>query len=274
MSEPVRAAERALDILACFKQGQLALSLTQVADIVGMPKSTVFRLLATLEGKRFISRDAASGVYHLGFRFIEMGSLVLQDLDIQQWALPYLQRLAAECGETVDLAALDGKDVVYLQVIESQLRVRLAAATGQRLPAYCTASGKAFLAYLPQDQKQKILANRLEKYTSNTKILLSELENDLMETYERGFAISEQEYEKDINAVAAPILNVDEYPILVIAVAGPSFRLPFERMLALGKSMRTLADTIAREMGSSTLSAILAMTSYTGKTGTIKERYL
>lgn len=270
MSEPIRAVERALDILACFKQERLSLSLTQIAELIDMPKSTVFRLLATLEGKHFVSRNPTNGMYHLGFRFIEMGSLVLQDLDIQQWALPYLQHLAVECGETVDLAALDGGDVIYLQVVESLQRVRLAAATGQRLPAYCTASGKAFLAFLPDEQRKAILSGRLQRYTPATRTSLDEIEQDLQETRLRGFAISEQEYEKDIHAVAAPVLNADRYPIVVIAIAGPSFRLPRERMLALGRNLQSLTEAIASEIGLASLSAILSMTHHSGKT---KERY-
>jgi len=156
--------------------------------------------------------------------------------------------LAAEHRETVDLAILEGADVVYLQVVESPQRVKLAAAPGQRLPAFCTATGKAFLAYLPEEQVQDILKQGLVKYTEHTKIALPDLREDLRLTRERGFAISEQEYEDGINAVAAPILDVNNYSIAAIAVAGPSFRLSRERMLALGPAIRATADTIAREI--------------------------
>src|SRR5512136_2791587 len=113
-----------------------------------MNKSTVHRLLGTLESKHFIHRSKTTGLYHLSFRFVEMAALVLQDVDLQRWAQPYLERLVAECDETADLAVLDGAHVIYLQVVESPRPVKLAVAVGQRLPAFCTASGKAFLAYL------------------------------------------------------------------------------------------------------------------------------
>ena len=95
---------------------------------------------------------------------------------------------------------------------------------------------------------QDILKQGLVKYTEHTKVLLPDLTEDLRLTRERGFAISEQEYEDGINAVATPILDVNNYPIAAIAVAGPSFRLSRERMLALGPAIRTTADTIAREI--------------------------
>ena len=272
MSESVRAVERALDVLLCFSQDDPTLSLTRIAGQVGMPKSTVHRLLATLESKRFINRDKATGMYHLGFRFIEMASLVLQDVDLPRWAQPYLQRLSAECGETVDLAVLEGTHVIYLQVVESPQRVKLAAAVGQKLPAFCTASGKAFMAYLPDEQVSQILSEGLTKYTDNTKISLTDLYKDLRVTRERGFAISEQEYEKDIHAVAAPILNADGYPIAVIAVVGPSFRLPRERMLMLGHSIQLTTDAIAHEVGLVALSAIISQTATPGIAGQTEQR--
>jgi IclR family acetate operon transcriptional repressor len=256
LSESVRAVDRALDILLCFTQEKPVLSLTEIADEVGISKSTVHRLLATLESKRFLIRDSVTGRYHLGFRFLEMASQVLEDVD-QKWALPYLQNLTEECGETVDLAVLDDDHVIYLQVVESNQRVKLAATRGQRLPAFCTATGKAFLANLPEEKLQKILSSGLTRYTEKTLLVLEDLKMDLDQTRRRGFAISEQEYEKDINAVAAPILSADGYPIAAIAIAGPSFRLPRERMLALGQTIQKVIVSITREMGLAALSAMV-----------------
>jgi len=135
--------------------------------------------------------------------------------------------------------------------------VKLAATRGQRLPAYCTATGKAFLANLPEEQVQKILSSGLTRYTENTLLVLEDLKADLDQSRRRGFAISEQEYEKDINAVAAPILSADGYPIAAIAIAGPSFRLPRERMLMLGQAIQKVIVYITREMGLAALSALV-----------------
>jgi DNA-binding IclR family transcriptional regulator len=106
----------------------------------------------------------------------------------------------------------------------------------------------------------KILSGGLTQYTENTPVLLADVYEGLRITRERGFAISEQEYEKDINAVAAPILDADGCPVAVIAIAGPSYRLPQERMLMLGHSIRATTDVIAREMGLATLSAFVSNT--------------
>jgi DNA-binding IclR family transcriptional regulator len=222
-----------------------------------MHKSTIHRLLATLESRRFVIRDKVTGMYQLGYRFIEMASIRLQDLDTQRWAQPYLQQLAVLSGETVDLAILDGNHVVYLQVVESQQRVKIAAAVGQQLPVHCTATGKAFLAFLPEYQVRDILAKGLAKYTDRTLVSLAELDQDLREIRERGFAISKEEYENDINAVAAPILNADGSPMAVIAIVGPSYRLSQDCMMRLGQSILETTSTITREIGLVALPVIL-----------------
>lgn len=267
MSQSVRAVERALDILLCFTPDNPTRSLTQIAEQAGMHKSTVLRLLTSLENKHFVSRDKATAMYQLGFRFIELASIMLRNIDIQQWAQPYLQRLSTESGETVDLAVLDGNQVVYLKVVESTQRVKIAAAVGERLPVFCTATGKAFLAYLPEEQMCAILERELTPFTENTLACVSDLYADLRATRERGFAISEQEYEKDINAVAAPILNADGCPVAVVAIVGPSFRLTRERMLVLGHSIRATTAAIADEVGLAPLLAIIPNTATPCNTG-------
>jgi len=257
LPQSVRAVDRALDILLCFTREEPTRSLTQIADSVGMSKTTVHRLLTTLENKRFISRDKSTSLYRLGFRFIEMASLVLQDVELHRWANPYLQRLSTEYGETVDLSILDGSHVMYLEVIESPQRVKLAAAVGQRLTAYFTASGKALLAYLPEEPVKKILGDNLAEHSDHVQTSIADMLADLRATAERGYAIAEAEYEKDINAVAAPIFDGDHNPIASIAIVGPSFRLTKDRLPVLGEAICKMTRTISDEIGFRALSAIV-----------------
>ncbi len=135
--------------------------MTQIADQIGIHKSTVHRLLATLERKRFVQRDPGTGAYQLGVRLLQMAYLTLEHNDLRRLAIPFMRRLCDQCQENVDLSVLDDADVVYLNVIEGPQRVKLAAATGQRLPAFATASGRAILAYLPDETVQRILERGL-----------------------------------------------------------------------------------------------------------------
>jgi len=246
---PTRTVERALDILLCFQSEEPGLTLTQIAERVEMHKSTVYRLLATLERRRFIQHVESDGTYHLGLRLVELGFAVLKSNDLHHQAVPYMHRLSAECRETVDLAILDGEQVVYLQVVESPQRMKFAAAPGQRLPVFCTATGKGFLAFLPSDQVEEILKQEMPKYTGFTKTDRTAINKELTVIRKRGFAISQQEYEDGVNAVAAPILDANKYPVASMAIVGPAFRLPQERLMELGKSVRETADAIARDLG-------------------------
>lgn len=265
MSESVRAVERALDILLCFSQEDPALSLTQVAERVGLSKSTAHRLLATLESRRFVSRDYETGNHRLGFRFIELASLVFRHAELERCVQPHLQHLSAACGETVDLAILDGAHVVYLQVVESAQRVRIAAEVGHRLPVFCTATGRAFMAYLPDEQVHAILSDGLTGYTAFTRLTLPDLNAAVRVARAQGYAMSEQEYEQDINAVAAPILDANKYPVAVIAVVGPSYRLTRERMSRLGPVVCATAEAIARELGPAMLTTLINQTVHPAK---------
>jgi IclR family KDG regulon transcriptional repressor len=252
LSKPIRAVSRALDVLLCFSRESPELTLTEISERVHLHKSTVHRVLATLENARFLEHDSATAKYRLGLRLLELASLVLEHVDLRRQAWPHLVRLSQEHRETVDLGILDGTDIVYLEVIDSPQRVKLAVAPGQRLPACCTASGKAMLAFLPEEQVQQILTQGLPRYTNHTILSPDSFLSDLRVAHERGFAISQAEYEEDIHAVAAPILSIRQEPLAVVALAGPAFRLPPERLMELGPHVRQCAHDIAQEIGLTT----------------------
>jgi DNA-binding IclR family transcriptional regulator len=248
MSESVRAVERALAVLACFNNQTPELTLTQISERIGINKSTVHRLLATLERNQFLERDQLTGIYHPGNRLLQLAYLALEHNDLRRLAGPFLRLLCELHRENVNLSILDGTDVIYLEVIESPQRVKLAAVTGQRLPAFCTASGKAILAFLPEEIVRQLLARGVPQYTQRTLTEPGDLLEDFVRARERGFAISEQEFEDGINAIAAPVFNASHQPIASISVAGPAYRLTRERMLEISPSVMDTANKIAHEV--------------------------
>ena len=248
MSESIRAVERALDALMCFTSQTPELSMTQISELVGINKSTVHRLLATLEGKRFVERDSESGAYRLGIRLIQMAFLTMEHNDLRRLAAPFLQSLCDQYHENVNLSILDDTDVVYVDAIESSQRVKLAASPGQRLPAFCTASGKAILAFVPEENVKSILECGMPRYTQNTILSQIAFFENIHETRELGFALSEQEFEEGINAIAAPIFNSKNKPIASVSIAGPAYRLTRDRMLEIGSDLVAAANNIAREV--------------------------
>jgi IclR family KDG regulon transcriptional repressor len=248
LSESVRAVERSLDILLCFTLQTPELSMTEIATQVGLHKSTAHRLLATLENKRFVQRDPNSGLYRLGLRLLRLIHVTLNHDNLLQLAIPHLHRLSEAFEENVHLTVLDVTSVVYVHVIESPRRVKLAAALGQSLPAHATASGKAILAFLPESELLNILERGMQQYTKNTIRSVEEYIKDKQEIIERGYAVSEQEYESDINALAAPIFDVDSYPVASISIAGPAYRLTNERILEIAPSLLSTVNEISLEV--------------------------
>jgi DNA-binding IclR family transcriptional regulator len=245
MSESIRAVERALDVLMCFTSQTPELTMTQISEMIEINKSTVHRLLATLEGKRFVERNQVTGMYRPGIRLLQMAFLTLEHNDLRRLAAPFLHNLCSQFRENVNLSVLDDTDVVYLDVIESPQRVKLAATPGQRLPAFCTASGKAILAFLPEEKIRDILARGVPRYTQNTLTSEEAFLEDMRKTREQGYAISEQEFEDGINAIAAPICN---QPNASVSIAGPAYRLTRERMIEIGPQLLVAVKKIAQEV--------------------------
>lgn len=221
--------------------------MSQIAQQVGIHKSTVHRLLATLEDKNFVERDPATGLYRLGINLLHMAYLTLDQNDLRRICRPFLLDLKDQFRETVNLSVLDGANMVYLDVIESPQRVKLAATTGQRLPAFCTASGKAFLAYSKEEVVLGVIDQGLPAQTEHTIVTKERFLENLKDIRERGFALSSEEFEDGINAVAAPVLDREDIPIAAIAVAGPSFRLTKAQMLEIGPFLQHTAAEIAQE---------------------------
>jgi IclR family transcriptional regulator, KDG regulon repressor len=203
--------------------------------------------VATLEGKRFVERDPATGAYRLGIRLVQMAFLTMEHNDFRRLATPFLHSLCDQYHENVNLSILDDTDVVYVEAIESAQRVKIAASPGQRLPAFCTASGKAILAFLPEEEIKRVLESGMPRYTQNTILSQKAFFENMQETQEQGFALSEQEFEEGINAIAAPISNNKSKPIASVSIAGPAYRLTRERMIEIGSDLVLVANKIAQE---------------------------
>jgi IclR family acetate operon transcriptional repressor len=248
VNESTRAVERALNILLCFSMQTPELSMTQIAEQVSLNKSTVHRLLATLERKRFVDRDPVTGKYRPGIRLLQMAYLTLENNDLPRVALPFMRELCELHRETIDLSILDDIDVIFVEVVESPQRVKLAAAKGQRLPAFCTASGKAILAFLPPDQIKRTLERGMPRYTEFTPLTPEGLLQDLSTARKNGFSISIQEYEDGINAVSAPIFDASKRPIASLAIAGPAYRLSQEKMMEIGPDVIAACEKIGKEL--------------------------
>jgi DNA-binding IclR family transcriptional regulator len=169
----------------------------------------------------------------------------MEQNNLRQLVAPFLHDLCDRYRENVNLALLDGANVIYLDVVEGSQRVKLAAVPGQRLPAFCTASGKSILAILPEDQVVHILEGGMPGHTPRTLTSPENFFEEIGQIRKQGFAVSEEEFEDGINAVAVAICT---QPIASISIAGPSFRLTRERMLEIGADLLATAKNITLEV--------------------------
>jgi len=248
----VQSVYRALKLLeyVCTSDDHRGVSLSELSERIGLSKPSVYRLLNTLQAFHFVSKEPETGLYRPGPGLIELAQKGLERFEIRSIALPYLEDLQKKTNETVHLAILDSGEVVYLEKRESTQTIRMYSAVGRRAPAHCTGLGKAILAFLPKDERRRILKEKgLKAYTSKTITSLFEFEAECERIRERGFAFDLGEHEKEIRCVAAPIFDHRGYPVAALSVAVPAFRTDIDQLKIMGKEVWLTAVRISANLG-------------------------
>ncbi|GLX70201.1 IclR family transcriptional regulator [Paenibacillus glycanilyticus] len=220
----VRAVERALDILLCFTEGS-NLAMSEIAEKVGLHKSTVHRMLATLEDRGFVERDPSSERYHLGMRMWELSAHLSRSDDQSVIWQPEMERLRDRLGETVSIYVRDGSERVRIQAVQSNQPVRRVAPVGARLPLYAGASSKVLIAYSDRFVQEQIFGDPAWLLA----IDLDQYKQQLEEIAQQGYATSFEEREPGVAALAAPIFRHGQVSA-ALSVSGPSSRLTMETM--------------------------------------------
>ncbi|PBC76554.1 IclR family transcriptional regulator [Streptomyces sp. TLI_235] len=241
---------RALRLLAELGEGER--SLDQLAAALGVHKTTVLRLLQSLEEGRFVHRDAAYR-YHLGAGLFALSSLALEQRGIRRTAAPHLAELNAATGQTVHLAAYEGGEVVYIDKYDSRQPVRMYSRIGLRAALHCTAVAKVLLADLPPAARRKVAASiEYTPYTAHTitgpKQLLAELE----QVAAQGWAQDHAEHEPFINCVAAPVRDATGRIVAAASISVPDVVLPYERVLELLPQLLATARAVSADAGAAT----------------------
>lgn len=221
----VRAVERALDVLLCFASGH-EWGLTEIAGRVGLHKSTVHRLLATLEDRGFVTRDASTEKYRLGLSVLELSANLSRSDDPSVVLLPEMERLRDQLSETVSLYVRDRMERVRIQAVQSTQAIRRVATVGARLPLSVGASSKVLLAFGDSGIRDNVLAD------AGWPVLLDRVTfgHQLDDILAAGYATSFEEREPGAAAVSAPIFNRSGKLVAALSVSGPSNRLTPERM--------------------------------------------
>lgn len=223
----IKSIEKCFVILDCLQSHQHLMTLEEITQATGFKKTTCFRLLKTLRTLGVVELSPATKKYQYGPRLAAIGLSALKTMNLRQAALPILQQLRDETGETINLTILSGSEILYVERIMSDYLVNVNVNIGDRLPVYCASMGKVILAYLSEGRLERILSSiTFDKKTDNTIVTRSTLVRELEKIKRDGFAINDEELEKGLRAVAAPIFNFAGEAFAATNIAWTTARRP------------------------------------------------
>ncbi len=247
-ARPVGTLTKTIRLLEFVTSLPKGMCLKDISEHTGLNKSTAYRLMAHLEHEGYLARDGARN-YVMGTKILELARRGNWVEGLRVLARPLLLDLGRETGETVNLAILDGDALRYLEVIESPHSFPQISRPGMHRPLYCTALGKAIVAFLPTDERERLLNGlKLTRHTSKTMTSLEAFRHELTKTRERGFALDDEETIKGARCIAAPVLDSQEYSIAAVSVAGPVSRITQSRIAALAQAVQATAALISGKL--------------------------
>ena len=250
-SAPVGVITKVLTILELLDRAPHGLQLRDLAEQTGLNKSTVHRFASHLEAEAYLFRDQ-SGTYTLGPKLSKMGGGSSFQATLCNICRPTVERLWKTTEETINLAVLDGSDVLYIDVLETAHTFRLVSTIGMRRPFHCTSLGKAIVASIDDEQlKERLFANIQfgEARTPKSITSLSRLKRDLLNIKERGFALDEGEAVTGIRCLGAAIIGADGKPVAALSVSGPMVRVTKDRLPEFATELRKAVREISARLG-------------------------
>ncbi|PKP61645.1 IclR family transcriptional regulator [Candidatus Atribacteria bacterium HGW-Atribacteria-1] len=247
---PIKVLNKSLSILEILLKQGSAMNMTELSKKLGFYPSTIHRILDTLKHWGYVEQDSHTQKYQLGLKALELGMAKLHQMDLVREATPYLKELVNQCNETVHLGVLEEGEVLYLAKEESSQTIRMCSYVGKRAPLHCTALGKVLLAYLPEEERKKILEQKgLLRFTEKTITDKKELEKELNKIKKQSFALDREENEKDVRCIAAPIKNYQGKVIAAISISGPVYRIDINKQNHLKEALIRTSKKVSKRLG-------------------------
>jgi DNA-binding IclR family transcriptional regulator len=239
-----------LEILDMFERDRPEIGIGEMAQQLGLHRSTTSRLAATLAVAGYLEPAGEPGRYRLSGRLAALGELAAADGDVRRAAAPHLQDLVQELGETGHLAVLEGTEAVTVEVVDGWQTVRMHSWVGKRSPAHCSSMGKALLAGLPADEIDALYPQaRLEARTAKTITGTGELKRHLAQVRGRGYAVDSGELEPHLCCVAGPVFDRTGAVVASISISGPDTRINEASIPAIADAVRRAAGQISTRLG-------------------------
>ncbi|GEN32572.1 MULTISPECIES: IclR family transcriptional regulator [Aneurinibacillus] len=244
---------KALKLLDFFLGEKKELTLSEIATKSNMPRPTVYRLLTSLEVCGFLAKTKNTEQdvrYHLGLKLLELGNIVLEQLELRTVALPWMRKLCADINEAVHLVILDGDEAVYIEKVESSHAVRLHTRVGKRSELYIGSGPKLLLAYLPKAEQETLMEKMtFTKLTPHTIGNKETLYKEIEKIRRNGYSISRSEQDEETIGVSYPILDYTHKVVAALTVSGPTTRMQEKVEEIIRKKTKETASRISRELG-------------------------
>ncbi len=249
----IASVDKALSLLNHFTLHRTVLNLNELCALSGFSRPTVYRLITTLEDHGFLNRVEGGNNeyrYRLGFRFLEIGNLVREQLEVRRVALPHMVKLRDSVGDSVQLVVADGCEGVYVEVVEAIKPIRLYISPGRRAPLYAGASTRLLLSFMPAERIARILKERPPvSHTPSTMVDIPGLLKVLDGVRGLKYAISRAELEHGSAELAAPLYDHAGEVIAALSIAGPLDSYREENLPGLLPVLQRTAMEISRQMG-------------------------
>ncbi len=252
----VNAVHRGLQILELLAGQRKAWSTSEIARRLKIPKSTVSYLLHTLESRGYLHRED-DGLYRLSMKLLALGSQAQHGVEVREAALPVLKRVVAETGITGHLGVLEGSAVIYIERVPAPGFIQMDTWVGLQMPLHSTSSGKALLAFLPEEQFEPLLAGvTLRRYTPKTITSLSRLRQELKRIRETGFALDDEENTPGVRCIAAPVFDRFGRETAALSLTGAAQQITNGYLPRIAEKVKEAARQTTRAMGGTVYGAL------------------
>ena len=241
---------RAMTLLERLSLAPAGLNLTDLSQQLGMPSATTHRLLNTFEEMGYVEHDSTIGLWFIGLKTFSVGSAFLNRRDFIATSRPYMRRLVAQCGETVNLGVIDDGEVVYVAQSQSPEMMRMIVKLGSRSPIHASGVGKTLLASMTQKGVSNILQRKgLARFTDRTIDNPTDLHSELSHIRKLGYALDDEEHAVGLRCVAATIFDENGIALAGLSLSGPKARMTDSRITDLGAAIRQMADEVTAAIG-------------------------
>lgn len=244
----VKSLSKALGILECFSIDRPELGITDICGMLGLNKSNVHNIVSTFERHGYLVQNPLTNKYKLGLGILKLSNIISSSMQERDVILPHIKQIATETDEIVYYAIMHDKSLLYLDYACTSGTIIEKSKMGVTAPLHCTATGKAMLAWLPEDELAELLQMEGKKYTEWTITDKEAIYTELNRIRKRGYSIDQMEHEYGIKGVGVPIMDKWGYPFAAISVSGPSLRFDDAKIQAFAHLLRQHKQAIENQL--------------------------